>query len=115
MTGKRGRLNVLSVVTAAGALEYKITADTITAQSYIEFLEQLIKGRDRPFIFITDRASFHHAKSVVKFVREHRKRIRIYFLPAYSPQLNPDEHVWEEIKDKRLGRETVRCQAPGDC
>lgn len=111
VTGKRGRLNMLSVVTAAGALEYKITEDTITAHGYIEFLEQLIKGRDRPFIFIADRASFHHAKSVVKFVRDHRQKLRIYFLPAYSPQLNPDEHVWEEIKDKRLGRETVRSKS----
>ena len=111
VTGRRGRLNVLSVVTAAGTLDYEITEENITGQHYLEFLKHLTEGREWPFIFIADRASFHHSKSVVEFVRQNRKKIRIYFLPAYSPDLNPDEHVWEEIKDKRLGRETVKTKS----
>ena len=108
VTGKRGRYNVLSVVTAQGTLDYEVTDKSIDSQAYIEFLKQLLQGRDHPFILIADRAPFHHSKGVRLFVRQHRRQLRIYFLPSYSPELNPDEHVWEEIKDKQLGRQTVR-------
>lgn len=108
VTGKRGRCNVLSVVTATGMLRYKVTEKRIDSQVYIEFLTQLLRDRDSPFILIADRASFHHSKAVCSFVRRHRHQLRVYFLPSYSPELNPDEHVWEEIKDKQLGRQPVR-------
>ena len=45
---------------------------------------------------------------VRRFVWRHRRQIRIFYLPAYSPELNPDEHVWEEIKDKQLGRQPIK-------
>jgi hypothetical protein len=45
VTGKRGRLNILSVVTAQGELEYHVTEKSIKSEEYIEFLKQLIKGR----------------------------------------------------------------------
>lgn len=107
VTGKRGRYNVLSVVTAKGKLHYKVTDKRINSQIYIEFLAQLLQDRDHPFILIADRASFHYSKAVCSFVRSHRHQLRIYFLPSYSPELNPDEHVWEEIKGKQIGRQSV--------
>ncbi|HBG95047.1 MAG TPA: hypothetical protein DDY14_06925 [Chromatiaceae bacterium] len=71
-------------------------------------LKQLIKGRDRPLILIVNRASFHRSKMVRIFIWRHRRQIRLCYLPAYSPERNPDEHVWEEIKDKRLGRQPIK-------
>ena len=108
VTGKRGRLNILSVVTAKGTLNYHVTDKTISSDEYIKFIEQLLKGRTRPLILIVDRASFHTSKAVRKFVCCHRHQMRLHLLPAYSPERNPDEHVWEEIKDKRLGRTTIK-------
>jgi transposase len=57
---------------------------------------------------IVDRASFHDSKEVRTFIWRHRDEIRLYYLPNYSPELNPDEHVWEEIKDKQLGRQPIK-------
>jgi transposase len=108
VTGKRGRYNVLSVVTATGSLRYEVTEKRIDSQVYIDFLTHLLQGRDRPLILIADRASFHYSKAVCSFVRSHRHQLRVYFLPSYSPELNPDEHVWEEIKDKQLGRQSIK-------
>jgi len=108
VTGGRGRFNILSVVTAKGKLNYHVTEKKIDSEEYILFLKQLLKKRERPLILIVDRASFHTSKAVRKFVARNRHKIRIYLLPAYSPELNPDEHVWEEIKDKRLGRQTIK-------
>jgi transposase len=69
--------------------------------------------RQRPLIVIADRASFHRSRPVRIFVWQHRRQIRLsylptYYLPTYSPERNPDEHVWEEIKDKKLGRQPTK-------
>jgi transposase len=108
VTGTRGRLNVLSVVTAEGKLNYHVTEKNINSAEYIEFLKQLIKERKRPIILIVDRASFHRSDMTRAFVCRHRHQLRLCYLPAYSPQINPDEHVWEEIKDKKLGRQSIK-------
>jgi transposase len=107
-TGRRGRLNILSVVTAQGELRYHVTEKSIRSEEYIDFLKQLLKGRTRPLILIADRASFHRSRSVRTFVCRHRRQLRLHLLPSYSPERNPDEHVWEEIKDKRLGRQPIK-------
>jgi len=108
VTGKRGRVNILSVVTPNGKLNYHVTEKNITSQEYIQFLSQINEGRTQPIFLIVDRASFHRSKMVRWFVWHHRRQIRIFYLPAYSPELNPDEHVWEEIKDKQLGRTAIK-------
>jgi transposase len=107
-TGKRGRLNILSVVTAQGELRYHVTEKSIRSQEYIDFLKQLLKGRTRPLILIADRASLHRSRMVRVFVCRHRRQLRLHFLPSCSPERNPDKHVWEEIKDKRLGRQPIK-------
>lgn len=103
-SGTRGGYNMLSIVTDSGVLRFSIQDGTINSEKYISFLKQILAGRNRPLILIVDGASFHRSKKVKEFVRAHRKQIRMYFLPAYSPELNPDEQVWNEIKSKRLGR-----------
>jgi transposase len=108
VTGKRGRLNILSVVTAQGELEYHVTEKSIKSEEYIEFLKQLIKGRKRPLFLIVDRATFHRSKMTRTFIWRHRHQIRLFYLPTYSPERNPDEHTWEEIKDKQLGRKPIK-------
>jgi len=107
-TNKRGGYNVLSTVTAQGVMNYSISDESVDSSRYIKFLKQLIKGREKPLIIIADRASFHKSKEVRNFVRENRKRIRIYFLPKYSPELNPDEHVWRNIKDEKIGKQPIK-------
>jgi transposase len=57
---------------------------------------------------IVDRASFHCAKAVRRFVWPHRRQLLILYLPTYSPEVNPDEHVWEETKDKQLDRQPIK-------
>ena len=108
VTGKRGGYNLLSMITAKGELRFSIKDKKIDSERYIEFLKALIRDRDRPLILIADRASFHLSKKVRGFVRAHRAKLRVYFLPPYSPELNPDEQVWNDIKDKNLGREVIK-------
>ena len=83
----------------------------MNSQRYIEFLKPLLKGRQRPLILLVDRVSFHHSKAVRDFVRARRHQLRVFFLPRHAPEYNPDEHVWEEIKDKNIGRQPVKNKA----
>lgn len=108
VTGKRGGYNVLSIVTAAGKLLFSIEEGKINSDRYIAFLKQILEGRTTPLILIIDGAPFHRSKKIREFVRSHRKQIRIFFLPGYSPEMNPDEQVWNIIKAKEIGKQAPK-------
>ena len=59
-------------------------------------------------MLIVDRVSFHSSKPVRDVVRSNRQKIRVFFLPRYSPELNPDEHLWNEIKSRKIGRKSIK-------
>lgn len=108
VTDARGGYNVLSTVTGQGQMRYSLEAGHINSARYVSFLKQVLKGRTRPLILLADGASFHGSREVRAFVRAHRQQLRVFFLPTHSPALNPDEHVWEEVKDKRLGKQPIK-------
>lgn len=107
-TDKRGKFNVLSIVTPEGNMEFSIETDNIDSDIYIAFLERLLAGRKRLLILFVDHAPFHDSKKVREFHRANRHKIRIYFLPGHAPEHNPAEQLWGEIKDKRIGRQPVK-------
>ena len=100
--------NVLSIITAEGDLHYSMDDARIDGSRYVAFLRQLLRGRTRPLIVIVDRASFHRSAVVRRFVRAHRTQLRVFFFPTHSPELNPDEQVWNEIKHRRVGKQPVK-------
>jgi transposase len=107
----RGGYNVLSTVTAQGEMNYSIKDGTINGERYIEFLEELILNRDRPLILFVDHATFHQSKLVRDYVRAHRTQLRVFFLPKRAPEFNPDEQVWNEIKNNQLGKQPIKNKA----
>jgi transposase len=74
----------------------------------VEFLQQILRGRTRPLIIIADQAAFHKSSVVREFVRAHRTQIRLFFFPPHSPELNPDEQVWNELKQRRIGKQPIQ-------
>jgi transposase len=107
-TDRRGGYNVLSIITADGELRYSLAEATIDSERYVAFLQHLLCARTRPLIVIADRASFHRSVVVRQFLRAHRTQIRLFFFPTHSPELNPDEQVWNEIKHRRIGQRPVK-------
>jgi len=104
---QRGGYNVLSIIDAEGELRYSLEEKSVDSERYVQFLQQVLHGRTRPLIIIADRARFHTSAEVRRFVRTHRSQIRMYFFPPYSPELNPDEQLWNEIKHRQLGRQPI--------
>lgn len=104
----KGGCNALALVRPQGKLVFSITEDHINSDHFIDFLKQVIQGRDHPLILLVDPASFHGSKAVRQWVRQHRSRIRIFFLPKGAPELNPAEQVWNETKNKGVEKQPIK-------
>lgn len=105
---QRGGYNLLAVVTNQGDLRFSIKEGNLNGERFIAFLKQLIAKRVRPLILLVDHATFHGSKTVRDFVKAHRTQLRIFYLPKRAPELNPDEQVWNEIKNNRIGKQPVK-------
>jgi transposase len=97
-TGQRFGLNVLSAVSPKAGLRFKVVERSIRSAEVISFLERLLKQSDRPVIVLADRHGIHFSAAVREFARPWRHRLKLYGLPSYSPECNPDEGVWSEVK-----------------
>jgi len=104
-TGKKGGLCVTSAISPAGKMVFRIEKDKerINAHKHIEFLIQLMEQHpNRKIIVVEDNAPSHVAYAVKSFVASQPKKIAVYYLPSYAPELNPDEHVWAYLKAYKL-------------
>lgn len=75
--------------------------DKFNAQSFRNFMEKLLvvgSTEGRKMVLITDNAKYHHAKLHREWREEHANRFVLYFLPPYSPDLNPVERVWKLVR-----------------
>lgn len=104
VTGQRFSLNMISAISPRGQLRFMVVKGGVGARVFIRFLRRLIQGAKRPIFLIIDGHPAHRAKAVTQYVSTVAKRLRLFFLPAYSPELNPDEQVWNDVKNNAVGR-----------
>lgn len=97
-TGRRFALNMLSAVGTKGEFRFMLHDGSVGAQVFLEFLKRLLAGAQRPIFLIVDGHPAHKAKLVQDFVIAQKGKLKLFFLPPYSPQLNPDEQVWNHVK-----------------
>ena len=98
VNNKRHGLSVISTVTNKGQMRWRIFDGALNADILIEFLRRLIKGAGRKLFLILDNLRVHHAKPVKAWLAEHASEIEVFYLPSYSPELNPDEMANADIK-----------------
>lgn len=98
VSGKRFRTNMISTITNRGKLRFMVFNQRFTTAVFIDFLKRLIKGSKQMIFLILDGHPVHKSKAVKKWFAENKKLIEIYLLPAYSPELNPDEYLNQDIK-----------------
>jgi len=97
-TGARFGTNCISAVSKRGDLRFMLYEGSFVQQTFITFLERLMTTTDRPITIVVDGHPVHHGKGVKSFVESTNGKIKLYFLPPYSPELNPDELVWNNTK-----------------
>jgi len=97
-TAKRFKINMISSITNRGKLRFMVYEQNMDAILFITFLERLIESSDKKIFLILDNLRIHHAKLVKAWVEEHQSKIALFYLPAYSPDLNPDEYLNNDFK-----------------
>ena len=106
-TGARFGANLISAISAQGQLRFMLTKGRVTAAVFIEFLKRLLVNATTPIFVIVDGHPTHRAKSVARFVAAQEGQLALFFLPPYSPELNPDEYVWNDLKAHGTGRQMI--------
>jgi transposase len=106
-TGARFGLNLISAVSAQGELRFMTVKGRVGAAKFIEFLKRLIHNAERMIFLIVDGHPAHKAKCVARYVESVKDRLQLFLLPPYSPELNPDERVWNDLKNNAVGRKSI--------
>lgn len=97
-TGKRYGINSISAISRRGKLWFMLFEGTCTAGVFMIFLKRLLKNNKQPITLIVDGHPTHKTKAVRQFIQSTNGMLKLYFLPPYSPELNPDEQVWNNAK-----------------
>lgn len=97
-TAKYENLTMVSAITNKGKIQWMIVDGAVNIDRFIDFLKRLIKYSRRKIFLIVDNLKVHHAIIVTNWVKENKDRLELFFLPAYSPDLNPDEHLNADLK-----------------
>ena len=109
-TGGRHSVNMLSAVSARGELRFMLVKGCVNGVVFAEFLRRLMHNASRPVFLILDGHSIHRSRPVRDFLASQEGKLRLFFLPPYSPELNPDEQVWNYVKHHGVGK-AVLCSA----
>jgi transposase len=108
-TGKRFRVNMISAISNAGTLRFRLVVGSFSGQVFIDFLRRLLRDcGGRKVHLIVDGHPVHRAKLVSAWVARHAERIELHFLPGYSPELNPVELLNHDVKANAAGRRRPR-------
>lgn len=105
-TGARFSVNMVSAISARGGLRFMLIEGKMDSDKFIEFLKRLLNGAEARIFLIVDRHPVHRSRKVTQFVDSTEGRLQLFFLPSYSPELNPDEQVWNHVKNHGVGRKT---------
>jgi transposase len=103
-TGKRFGCNMVSAITNRGQLYFMVFKSRFQSEVFVRFLQRLSKQVKRKIYLIVDSHPVHRSTSVRRWVDDRRGEMKLFFLPGYSPELNPDEYLNQDVKSNAVGR-----------
>ena len=103
-TGQRFRCNMISAITNRGQLQFMVFKERFTTSVFLKFLRRLRRQNRRKIFLIIDSHPVHVAQATWRWFKGCRANLRVYFLPGYSPELNPDEYLNQDVKTNAVGR-----------
>jgi len=110
-TGKRFGCSMISTITNRGKLCFKLFTQRFDCAVMLDFLRRLIRHSAHMVFLIVDGHPVHRSRVVRQWLEKHQERIRLFFLPSYSPELNPDELLNHDVKANAVGRQRPKNQA----
>jgi transposase len=110
VSGQRFGCNMISALSNSGTLFFKVFTERFTALVLLDFMARLERQFERPLVLICDGHPVHRAKTVREWLAERNGKITQEFLPPYSPELNPDEFLNQDVKTNAVRRRRPRTQ-----
>jgi transposase len=93
INAKRFPLNMISAINNQGLVRLMTYKQTMKARLLMRFMKRLIKDSGRKVFLVLDNLRVHRAKLVKAWLERHSDKIEVFYLPAYSPDLNPDGYL----------------------
>ncbi|MFP4572592.1 MAG: IS630 family transposase [Desulfobacterales bacterium] len=106
-TGARFSVNMIAAIDTRGSMRFMITKGTVNGKKVCEFLKKLMHDNEGPVFVIWDCHPTHKSKKVRDCIDSFDGRLEVYFLPSYSPSLNPAEQVFNNVKSHGAGRKAI--------
>lgn len=110
-TGQRFGCNMISAITNRGQLSFMVFKGRFCIPVFWTFLKRLVRQTQRKIFLIVDGHPVHRSVKIRKWLKVHRDHIRLFFLPGYSPELNPDEVLNQDVKTNAVGRRCAHNQS----
>ena len=98
LPAKREHVSLISTITNQGKVRFMVYENAMNSQILLKFLKRLTKDAGRKVFLILDNLRVHHSKMVKEWLANHTNEIEVFFLPPYSPELNPDEYLNCDLK-----------------
>lgn len=99
-SAQKHRINMISAITNGGKVRFMFYRDTMNSRRLIKFMRRLTKDAGRKVFLILDNLKVHHSNLVKKWLEKYKDKIEVFFLPAYSPEMNPDEYLNNSLKGR---------------
>jgi hypothetical protein len=99
---------MISSISARGKIHFSFLDGNLNSLLFIDYLKKLIHDIPGPIFLILDNYPSHKSAETMKFVESTGGRLRLYFFLPYSPELNPDEWVWKNVKHDNVGKMASR-------
>ena len=95
---KKDRLSMIAAINNKGSVRFMVYEQAMTQQKLLDFMRRLVSDAPRKVFLILDHLRVHHGKIVTAWLAENKDKIEVFFLPPYSPELNPDEYLNHALK-----------------
>jgi len=109
--GTRQKLSMMASVTNQGKARWMIIDGAFNHERLIEFFESLVKDTGKKIFLILDNLGVHHCKPVKAWLAQHKEQMEVFYLPSYSPELNPEERLNADLKHVIRSKVPVRTKA----
>ena len=103
-TGQRFSLNMISAISNKGYLQFMVLDGSFNSDVFMNFLKRMIKYSRKRIFFVTDGHPAHKTKKLKAWLEENKSRIEVFFIPPYSPELNPQEYLNQDVKTNVIGK-----------
>jgi len=107
VTGARFSLNMIGAISPRGQLRFMVVKGTVVSDHICDFLHRLMHDAKGPVFLIWDGHPIHRSRKVMECIASYNGQLEVYRLPSYSPELNPAEQVWNNVKNHGIGRKKV--------